>query len=212
MTQIYLVRHGQTQWNKEQVFRGTTDVPLNESGQEEARLTGEALRDRPIRAVYTSPLVRASETAAAIARIHGLEVQTLQGLTDLSFGEWQGVPHSTVMERYPDLYRQWLEEPHRVTFPGGDDITTLQSRAVKAVKETASSHPEQTIVMVSHRVVNRVLICGLVGIDLSLFWQIGQDTAAINTLTWSKERFILVCLNDTCHLREVSGRRVTVDF
>jgi broad specificity phosphatase PhoE len=88
----------------------------------------------------------------------------------------------------------------------------LQSRAVKAVKETASSHPEQTIVMVSHRVVNRVLICGLVGIDLSLFWQIGQGTAAINTLTWSKERFILVCLNDTCHLREVSGRRVTVDF
>jgi len=212
MTQIYLVRHGQTQWNKEQVFRGTIDVPLNECGQEEARLTGEALRDRPIRAVYTSPLVRASETAAAIAGIHGLEVQTLQGLTDLSFGEWQGVPHSTVMERYPDLYRRWLEEPHRVTFPGGDDITTLQSRAVKAVKQTVSSHPEDTIVMVSHRVVNRVLVCGLVGIDLSHFWQIGQDTAAINTLTWSKERFILVCLNDTCHLREVSGRRVTVDF
>jgi len=212
MTQIYLVRHGQTQWNKEQIFRGTSDVPLNGSGQEEARLTAKALGTRPISAVYTSPLVRASETAAGIAGIRGLEVRTLEGLTDLCFGEWQGVSHRAVMERYPELYRRWLEEPHRITFPGGDSLRTLQSRAVKAVKQTVLSHPEDTIVMVSHRVVNRVLICGLVGIDLSHFWQIGQDTAAINLLTWSKGRFVLACLNDTCHLRGVDDRRVRVDF
>jgi broad specificity phosphatase PhoE len=212
MTEIYLVRHGQTRWNKEQVFRGTSDVPLNESGQEEARLTAKALRTRPVSAVYTSPLVRASETAGAIAGAHDLEVENLEGLRDICFGEWQGVSHTVVMERYPGLYRRWLEEPHRVMFPGGDSLRTVQSRAVKAVKRTVLGHPEDTIVMVSHRVVNRVLICGLVGIGLSHFWQIGQDTAAINRLTWRKGGFILVCLNDTCHLRAMEDRRVRVDF
>jgi len=212
MTRIYLVRHGQTQWNKEQVFRGTIDVPLNEFGQEEARLAANALRDRPIRAVYASPLARATETAAAIAEIHGLEVKAVEGLTDLCFGEWQGVSRKAVMARYPDLYRQWIEEPQNVIFPGGESLATLQSRAVKAVKQTVIGHPEDTIVMVSHRVVNRVLICGLVGIDLSHFWQIGQDTAAINLLIWSNGRFVLGCLNDTCHLRAMDDRRVKVDF
>ncbi|MBW2056422.1 MAG: histidine phosphatase family protein [Deltaproteobacteria bacterium] len=211
-TSIYLVRHGQTQWNREEIFRGTADVPLNDSGILEARLAGRALKDKPVRAVYTSPLARARQTAEAIAGFHGLEVAVLEGLKDLCFGKWQGVSHRTVRERYPELYRQWLERPDKVSFPEGESLGALQSRAVEAVKGLIPKHPEQTIVIVSHRVVNRALICGLVGIDLSRFWQIGQDTAAINLLTWRKGRFILTCLNDTCHLRELEGERVRVDF
>jgi len=212
MTEIYLVRHGQTQWNKEEIFRGTNDVPLNETGLREASLAAHALKDIEVRAVYSSPLARAKETAAAIARLHKLEVRTIDGLKDICFGEWQGVAHQTVREQYSDLYRRWLEEPHTVTFPGGESLGALKSRAVEAVKEVVPNHPEDTIVMVSHRVVNRVLICGLIGIDLSRFWQIGQDTTAINLLTWKRGRFILTCLNDTCHLRSVNQKRVKIDF
>lgn len=212
MTQIYLVRHGQTQWNREEIFRGTADVPLNESGIREAHLTAEALKDKPIKAIYSSPLARAKGTAEAIAALHGLEVIIIDGLKDLCFGEWQGVSHQVVQEQYPELYRNWVEEPHMVTFPDGESLGALQSRAVEAVKRIVLKHPEEIIVMVSHRVVNRVLICGLVGIDLSRFWQIGQDTTAINLLTWKKGRFILACLNDTCHLRTVDQERVKVDF
>ena len=93
MTRIYLVRHGQTQWNKEEIFRGTTDVPLNESGLKEARLAAEALREEPIKAVYTSPLARANQTAEAIARIHRMEARVIDDLRDICFGEWQGVAH-----------------------------------------------------------------------------------------------------------------------
>ena len=212
MTQIYLVRHGQTQWNKEQIFRGTRDVPLNESGREEARLAAEGLKDKPIDAVYTSPLARARETAEAIARVHGLAVRPVEGLKDICFGEWEGEALQEVQRRYTDLYRRWIEEPHTVTFPGGESLADVKARSVKAVKEIVVDHPEDTIAMVSHRVVNRVLICGLVGIDLARFWQIGQDTTAINLLTWKKGSFILTCLNDTCHLRSVNQKRVTVDF
>lgn len=212
MTQIYLVRHGQTQWNREEIFRGTADIPLNESGIREAHLAAESLKERAIKAVFSSPLARAKQTAEAIAGLHGLEVRIIEGLKDLCFGEWQGVSHQAVLERYPELFRQWLREPHRVTFPGGESLGAIQSRAVEAVKKVVLKHPEETIVMVSHRVVNRALICGLVGIDLSRFWQIGQDTTAINLLTWKHGRFILTCLNDTCHLREVDQERVKVDF
>jgi broad specificity phosphatase PhoE len=212
MTQIYLVRHGQTQWNREEIFRGTTDVPLNESGMREACLAAEALKNKPIKSVYSSPLDRAKETAAAIARLHELEVRITDGLKDLCFGEWQGVSHQAVREQYPDLYCQWLQEPDMVTFPGGESLGVLKSRAVEAVKETVLNHPEDAIVMVSHRVVNRVIICGLVGIDLSRFWQIGQDTTAINILTCREGRFTLTCLNDTCHLRNMDQERVKADF
>ena len=212
MTEIYLVRHGQTQWNREEIFRGTIDVPLNETGQREARLAAEALKDGPIRAVYSSPLTRAKETAEAIAGRHGLEVHILEGLSDLCFGEWQGISHKAVRERFADLYQQWMDEPQTVTFPGGESLEDVRSRGVKAVRDTVAKHPEETIVMVSHRVVNRVLVCGLVGIDLSHFWQIGQDTTAINLVTWKKGGCVLTCLNDTCHLRSIDGERVKVDF
>ena len=212
VTQIYLVRHGQTQWNKEQIFRGTRDVPLNASGREEARLAAEGLKDKPIEAVYTSPLTRARETAEAIARVHGLAVRPVEGLKDICFGEWEGEALQEVQKRYTDLYRRWIEEPHTVTFPGGESLVDVKARSVEAVKEIVVDHPEDAIAMVSHRVVNRVLICGVVGIDLARFWQIGQDTTAINLLTWKKGNFILTYLNDTCHLRSVNQKRVTVDF
>ncbi|NIO03781.1 MAG: hypothetical protein GTN74_03970 [Proteobacteria bacterium] len=212
MTQIYLVRHGQTQWNREEIFRGTADIPLNEIGKKEAQLAAKALRGKTIRAVYSSPLARAKDTAEAIAGSHGLEVGIIEGLKDICFGDWQGVSHHTVRQRFPDLYLRWLKQPQTVTFPGGESLGELQARAAEAVKRVVSDHPEDTIVMVSHRVVNRALICGLVGIDLSRFWQIGQDTAAINLVTWKKGHFVLACLNDTCHLQSVDHDRAKIDF
>ena len=212
MTQIYLVRHGQTPWNKQEIFRGHKDVPLNEWGRGEAHLAAEALKDKTVSTVYSSPLSRARETAESISSRHGLDVKVLEDLKDICFGEWEGVSHQAVRERYADLYQRWLKEPHTVTFPGGESLGAVASRAVRVVQEVVPKHPGETIVMVSHRVVNRVLICGVVGIDLSRFWQIGQDTTAINLLTWKKERFILTCLNDICHLRSMDQERVKVDF
>jgi broad specificity phosphatase PhoE len=211
MTTVYLVRHGQTAWNKEEVFRGRADIPLNETGRQEAFLTGEYLRGVKVDAVYSSPLARAVETAEAISRYQGKEVGILEGLIDIDFGQWQGISHEAVRKRYGELYRQWRDTPHLVRFPGGESLGEVRQRALRAIDEAVVRHADQTPVMVSHRVVNKVVLCGLLGLDNSHFWQIGQDTGCINIVEFG-EKFTLRCLNDTCHLRAIEGERVHIDF
>jgi broad specificity phosphatase PhoE len=211
MTTIYLVRHGQTAWNREEVFRGSADIPLNETGRKEALLTGQYLRGICIDAIYSSPLSRALETAEAIARPQGIEVQTLNGVIDIDFGGWQGLSHEAVRERYEELYRQWKDTPHLVRFPGGESLEEVRERALEAIHGVVRDHAGETLAMVSHRVVNKIVICGLLGLDNSHFWEIGQDTGCINVLEFG-EGFTLRCLNDTSHLKTIEGERVRIDF
>ena len=157
MTRLFLVRHGRTGWNKEQIFRGTKDVPLDAVGREEALLVGERLKGERLTAVYASPLSRAKETAEAIARFYNLEVQVLPGLNDLNFGEWEGLSLEDVKEQYSDLYQQWLHAPHQVVFPSGERLEAVRSRAMKVVEEIVERHPEEAVALVSHRVVLKVV-------------------------------------------------------
>jgi broad specificity phosphatase PhoE len=211
MTQIILVRHGRTPWNKDKIFRGTVDVPHDEVGREEARLAGEWLKTETIHAAYCSPLSRARETAESIAVHHGLPVQDLPGLTDLCYGDWQSVPLAEVKKRYAELYRQWETAPHTVRFPGGETLDEVRQRALAAVEEVLRRHPGQTVVLAAHRVVNKVLILAFIGLDNSHFWRIGQDTTAINRFTWTGGTWNIMAVNDTCHLREMA-RGPYVDF
>lgn len=212
MTSVYLVRHGQTAWNKEEIFRGRTDVPLNGMGSREAELAGEYLKDKEIHAIYSSPLSRAWQTAQKIAQFHNLEVQSLNGITDMSFGEWEGRPLKEVQIHDRELYRQWREQPHLVKLPGGESLDEVRVRAMAALEEVIRLHSGKTLALVSHRVVTKVLICGILGIDNSHFWQIGQDTAAINLIKYKEGKYILSLLNETCHLQSLKEERLKIDF
>ena len=212
MTTLFLVRHGRTGWNKEQVFRGHKDVPLDEVGREEALLVGERLKGEGIKAVFSSPLSRAKETAEAIAQFHTVEVQVVEGLIDLNFGEWEGLSLKEVKKRYPDLYEQWQKTPHKVIFPGGEGLAAVRSRAMGAVKDIINRHPQEAVALVSHRVVLKVLICALLGLGNSHFWNIAQDTTAINCFHNRDGTWICNFLNDTCHLKGVGEERGKVDF
>lgn len=211
MISIYLVRHGQTAWNKEEVFRGRADIQLNEVGRKEALLTGQYLEKIKVDLIYTSPLSRAVETAEAIARLHGKEAVVLQGLIDIDFGQWQGLSHETVRERYAELYQRWKDNPHLVRFPEGESLEEVRRRTLRAIDEILQAHVDETLVMVSHRVVNKTVLCGLLGLDNSHFWKIGQDTACINVLEFG-EGFVLRRLNDTSHLTDIERERVHIDF
>ncbi len=211
-TQLYIVRHGQTDWNRDEIFRGRADRPLTELGHRQAEAAGEALESVQIEAIYSSPLVRAVDTAAPTARIHGLEIQNEEGLIDIDYGEWQGVSRPDVMERFPELYRTWIEAPHRVTFPGGEGLAEVRARVLPAVKRLAASHAESTIALFSHRVVIKVLLCALLGLDDSHFWEIRQDPGAVNRIELSGDEVALVCMNDTCHLRSVQPDAPIRDF
>ena len=211
-TSIYLVRHGQTAWNKEEIFRGRTDVPLDETGLRQAELAGEYFKGMEIHAIYSSPLSRALETAQKIAQSHNIKVQPLQGILDMSFGRWEGQSHLDIQKNDREIYRQWREEPHLVRLPSGESLDDVRVRAMAALEEVIRNHPGKTLILVSHRVVNKVLICGILGLDNSHFWQITQDTTAINLIKYKEGKYILSLMNETCHLKALKEKRLKVDF
>ena len=212
MTRIYLVRHGQTAWNKEEIFRGRTDVPLNETGLREAQLAGEYFREMEIHAIYSSPLLRAWETAQKIAEVQRLEVRSLQGIIDMCFGEWEGQSLKDVQEKDGQRFQQWKNEPHLVKIPGGETLDEVRDRAMAVLEKTIKSHSGKTLLFVSHRVVNKVILCSILGLDNSHFWQIGQNTTAINLIQHRDGKYVLSLLNEACHLKRLQPEGVKADF
>jgi broad specificity phosphatase PhoE len=212
MTRIYLVRHGTTQWNREEIFRGRVECPLNDTGQAEARAAAAFFQGIRIDGIYSSPLARAAETAAAIAAGKGVEIILDPAFTDLDFGEWQGRPLKEVRGKYPDLYRAWRERPQDVTFPKGENLDQVRTRAWAGLLRIAQGNPDRTVVIVSHRVITKVLLCAALGLDNSHFWQIRQDTTAINCLEYSRGAFTVTLLNDTCHLKSLHPLGGRKDF
>ncbi len=201
MVRILLIRHGQTAWNRENRFRGRADPPLDETGLAQAEATARYVAARwPLRAVYTSPIGRARQTAQAVARHQGLSVQVLEGMADIDYGQFQGLLPGEAEARYPELYRAWYVAPHTVHFPGGESLDQLQRRAMAALRQVIAAHPDEQIALVGHTVINRVILCGVLGFGLEGFWQLGQDTCALNLIEWDGQRFKLAMMNDTSHL------------
>jgi broad specificity phosphatase PhoE len=203
MTEIILARHGQTAWNVGEVFRGQADIPLDEIGLKQAELLADFLSNRKIEAVFSSPLQRALKTAQSIARLHNLEVKISPELNDLSFGEWEGLHHSEVREKYKDLYNAWISKPDIVKLPGGESLNDLTKRALPVVHDSVKIY-QGTVVLVSHRVVNQALILALLGLDNSHFWGIKLDTAAITTFVYQQGMFVLSEHNNTSYLKPLS--------
>ena len=206
MTRIVLVRHGQTVWNRERRFRGQADVELDEFGLRQAEVTGRYVAARwPVVAVYASPLQRTMRTAEAIARAQGLAAHSLEGLLDINFGEWQGQLGQEVARRYPELFRAWEEAPHTVCLPGGEGLDDVRSRVVAALDEVSVRHAGQTVAWVSHTVVNRVLLCAVLGWGNDRFWRLRQETCAVNVFDVEEDGdFTIGLINDTSHLQNLS--------
>jgi broad specificity phosphatase PhoE len=202
MTRVTLVRHGRTEWNRVERFRGRADLPLDETGMAQARATARRLAaGPPPQAVYSSPLSRARQTAEAIAAAFGLPVRVQEALADIDYGQWQGLTPAQVKERWPGLYEEWLQAPQRARIPGGESLRRLRRRAMAGVTELCRRHDGGAVVLVAHTVVNRIILLGILGLGNERFWRLHQDPCALNVFEWEAGRFTLVSLNDTCHLR-----------
>jgi len=202
MTTIILVRHGETKWNVEEIFRGRIDIELNETGIRQAELLAEYLGDSMINAIYSSPLKRALKTAEIIARHHDVSVEIAPDLIDFDYGEWQGLSHQTVRDKYTELYAEWDKYPHRVKMPTGESLDDVRRRVLSLIDKVIAKC-EGTIILVSHRVVNKVLICALLALDNSHFWNIRLDTCGITTFIYENGRFVLTKHNKTSFLKPI---------
>jgi broad specificity phosphatase PhoE len=202
MTTIVLVRHGQTEWNQVERFRGRANVPLNETGLAQAEATARRIASewQPV-AVYSSPLSRAVRTAKAIGQSLSLPVQTHRGLADIDYGRWQGLTPDDARAQWPGEVNAWYHTPHTASIPGGETLDRVRVRAMETVTELAAHHPGETIVLVGHTVVNRAILLGVLGLRSNRFWHLRQDTCALNVFETEEDDFTLVMMNDTCHLR-----------
>ncbi len=205
MTRIIVIRHGQTAWNEGEGerFRGRADVELDEKGIRQAKATAARIAHWEIAAIYSSPLKRALSTARILAEPLKLPWQPLEGLIDIHYGRWQGLSLKEAATDNSQLYELWLKSPHLITFPQGENLEQVRKRVTSAVDNLVSQHREQTIVLVSHKVVCKMLFCSLLGLDTSHFWQVQQDPCAINLVEIRDDNLAITLLNDTCHLKEL---------
>jgi len=199
MAKIILARHGETVWNIEKIYRGRADVNLDEMGIKQAELLGNYLSNWGLEAIYSSPLRRALDTANIVARYQKIGVQIAEGLIDFDYGEWQALPEQEVKKLYPALLNEWHNNPHKVRMPGGDSLEDVRGRAIEVVNDVLSKY-QGSVLLVSHRVVNKVLICSLLGLDNSHFWNINLDVGGITIFNYVDRRFVLTSHNDTSHL------------
>jgi probable phosphoglycerate mutase len=153
-------------------------------------------------AVYSSPLSRSVKTAEAIASHYNMKVQIHPGLADIDYGEWQGLSPEEAHQRWPEEIEAWYNQPQLARIPGGETLDELRARAMRTVNELVDRHPGDSIVLVGHTVINRIILLGVLGLGNERFWRIKQDTCAINVFEAEAGDFVLVSLNDTCHLRE----------
>jgi broad specificity phosphatase PhoE len=148
VTELLLVRHGETAWNAEQRFQGHADPPLNDVGREQARALADELAAEQLDAIYTSDLRRASETAEIVAARLGIEVIRRRELREIDVGDWQGLTWEEIEEQYPDGRSRWEEHGHG--WEGGETYEQLRERVVAALWEIAASHPGGRVLVVGH--------------------------------------------------------------
>ena len=203
ITRLYLVRHGETLANREYRYIGTRDDLLSTLGEVQSHQLAGALSELPIIAVYSSPLQRTYQTALPIAARHNLEVQRIDDLRECDFGRWEGLSRTEVLERSPEDRQRYLEWEHNTSVapPGGESFEALQQRVVAVVENLALSHPDQSIVLVSHVGPIKVLLGAALGAPLASAFRIFLDPATISVVDWRDATYATIRLvNSHAHL------------
>jgi len=200
---ILLARHGETEWNRIQRFQGVSDIALNKTGKEQAIALARALSREPLAAIYTSPLIRAKETANRIQSYHtSVPIYEEPGFVEMDLGEFEGMEAKQWAALYPDFRDSWREDPSSVKMPAGENLREVQTRAVEALERIAKPYPTAaTLLVCTHNCVICSILCHAMKIPLGRFREIKQDTAALNIIHKEGRRFHVETVNDRSHLQ-----------
>ena len=202
MTKLFLVRHGQTQWNAGGRFQGHTDVPLSEEGLRQAEQLAAHFPAERLDAVYTSDLSRASCTAQCVASRFGLSIVQTNALREVHFGAWEGLTYAEIEARWPEALHRAFERPDLGGATGGETFRQARRRAWAMLEEIRRRHPDQNVALFAHGGINRALLTKLLHMPLRYFWTLQQENTAVNVFRCDADGGIWVeRINDTSHLR-----------
>lgn len=205
---LLLVRHGETDWNKESRFQGIRDIPLNDNGREQGRKAGEFLKNIPIDFAVSSSMLRPKETAEIILQHHSdVKLETTAELVEICHGLWEGMLEAEIEASFPDLLQEWKDKPETVQMPEGENLQQVWERAITAWHQIAADHSEsdtpQTGLVVAHDAINKVIICYLLGLKPDNFWNIKQGNGAVSVIDYpngASGKPVLQAINITTHL------------
>lgn len=200
MKTVYLIRHGETQANRDGLFRGRGEVPLSPAGLRQAEELRARFASLGVQRVFSSPLRRATQTAALC--FPGLAAEPEESLNNLDLGRWAGRSKKEIAAEEPELWRRWLEEPERMSFPGGESLAAVKART-RAFNQRLAGCAEERIAAVSHRSVLKALLAEALGLGDAWFWKFHLDNASVTVLLHDATRgFVLSKLNATEHLSQ----------
>tara|TARA_Y100001978_G_scaffold57208_1_gene51514 strand:+ start:17485 stop:18810 length:1326 start_codon:yes stop_codon:yes gene_type:complete len=207
-SRIILVRHGETDWNKEGRFQGQIDIPLNSTGREQANKAAKYLQNINFTKAFSSKMERPYETAQIILKnANDIYIQKISELIEINHGLWEGKLEKEINLTWPKMLTEWHIKPETVVMPEGESIKEVADRANFAWKKICESQEiDDTTLVVAHDAVNKTLICNILGLDISDIWKIKQGNGGITIIDIFKDpekENILISLNITTHLGQI---------
>ncbi|MGM0436512.1 MAG: histidine phosphatase family protein, partial [Bacillota bacterium] len=201
---LYLIRHGQTDANVKKIYQGNSNVPLNESGKEQAKIIAWRFKGYPIKALYSSDLERALETARAINQYHDLDLFIERDLQEISLGEWQGKTRDQVKSEYGDFIQQRRDNDdiYTTAVPGGESYQMLERRAMDILNRIVSTSNYDHVAIVTHGGIIKSIVGHILDLPHEKRNAFDVYNTSITVLKYSKDknRFKIKALNDTAHL------------
>ena len=202
---LFLIRHGQTDWNIARRFQGQSNVPLNEFGRKQAAALADRLSTQHVDALYSSDLERAFETAKMIVHVSGCspDLHSDLRLREINFGDWEGLSYNEIKERYPSALAKRETDIYKNAPPNGETLEQLSVRVQSMLDELYARHQEQTVLIVAHGGVLQILLCCALRLNPTMYWQFHLSTASLSEIALYPDGAILNLLNDTSHLEKI---------
>jgi broad specificity phosphatase PhoE len=201
MTRVFLVRHGSTNRTAEDRFSGAEGVDLSEEGRAQVQALARRLDTCALRAVYSSPLSRTLQTAQIITQGRNLEITTRDGLREIHHGHWEGLTRRDVETRHPQEYSSWEEDPFTFAPQGGETGVAVLARSLPVLREIVVAHPDESVLVVSHKATIRILLASLLGFEPRGYRdRLDQSPACLNVVDFKDPaRARLMLFNDISH-------------
>jgi probable phosphoglycerate mutase len=205
---LLLIRHGETDWNRESRFQGIRNIPLNDFGRAQAQKAADFLAPIPLQFAVSSPMARPKETAEIILKPHlGIALELKPNLAEIGHGLWEGLLESEIEASFPGLLQQWKDSPETVQMPEGENLQQVWERAIAAWQEIVRDHSQaevlQTGIVVAHDAINKVILCSLLGLEPANFWNIKQGNGGVSVIDYPdgvEGLPVLQAINITTHL------------
>ncbi len=204
LVKLFLIRHGQSEWNKLNMIQGQKNTILTDLGKEQALSLGNRLINEDIDIIYTSDLSRAYTTAKIISDIIHKPLVASELLREINFGPWEGLSIEEIQKKYNFEYSIWLKEPQSLNMKGAETLQILQERVMKYINYIIDENKGKNIAVVSHGATLKALILGLLDIDISHYKNISLKNVSLSIIEFRDYNRVLTSLNDISHLKELS--------